>query len=315
MRKILSLLLALTLVFALVACSNEKDTASKPDTSTTQTETESTNNTETTDSDTIDESSSGNKIPSNSTTISTETSTPADITSKPIVSSKLTQTNTSESTHTHNYSKATCTTPPTCSCGETKGSVLGHKWSDSVCMMQRVCERCKITDKTIVSHTFSKYLCEKCGKIDPESNVFWGVNAFLTKYGKANGKGNINCYPNEFAALSVSNYINQNNFFIEYREDATGEVFSVWVKSGVSTVSFRRGSTYGSYEMKNSVLCSTEKVVFDDFSTNPDNPTDRDVFASECASKIDKYLRMAESKILIPKMGLKLSDFGFVKYK
>ena len=145
--------------------------------------------------------------------------------------------------------------------------------------------------------------------------MFWGVNAFLATYGEPNGKGNINCYPNAFAALSVSNYIEQDNFFIEYSEDATGEVFTVWVKSGFSTVSFRRGSTYGSYEIKNSVLCSAEKIVFDDFYTNPDNPTDQDVFASECAPKIDKYLRMAESKILIPKMGLKLSDFGFAKYK
>ncbi len=57
MKKILSLLLALTLVFALVACSNEKDTTSEPYTSTTQTETESTDNTETTDSNTTDEPS------------------------------------------------------------------------------------------------------------------------------------------------------------------------------------------------------------------------------------------------------------------
>ena len=73
--------------------------------------------------------------------------------------------------------------------------------------------------------------------------------------------------------LNVSNYIEQDNFFIEYREDTTGEVFSVWVKSGVSEVSFRRGSTYGSYETKNSVLCSAEKIVFDDFYTNLQDDT------------------------------------------
>lgn len=295
MKRILSLLLVLTLVFAFVACSNEKGTTSDPDTS-SATQTESTDNTETSDSDTTSKSSLLTETLSNT-------------------NSSTSQTSTSKPTHTHNYSKATCTTPSTCSCGKTQGGALGHKWSNAVCMTQRICERCKATDKTIVSHTFSKYLCEKCGKIDPESNVFWGVNAFLSKYGEPNGKGNINCYPNAFAALSVSNYIDQNNFFIEYCEDATGEVFSVWVKSGVSTVSFRRGSTYGSYEIKNSVLCSAEKVVFDDFYTNPAIPIDQDVFASECAPKIDKYLRMAESKILIPKMGLKLSDFGFAKYK
>ena len=32
-------------------------------------------------------------------------------------------------THTHSYSAATCTTAPTCSCGATSGSALGHSWS------------------------------------------------------------------------------------------------------------------------------------------------------------------------------------------
>ena len=305
MKRIISLVLSIVLLVSLVACKNEKDISSNTSENTAITQSD--------DSNSTDNQTSENTSSNESDTISTET--PSSTTSEPIESSKPTQTNTSKPTHTHNYSKATCTTPPTCSCGKTQGGALGHKWNNASCMTHRICERCKITDNTIVSHDFSKYLCEKCGKIDPESNVFWGVNAFLANYGEPNGKGNINCYPNAFAALSVSNYIEQDNFFIEYREDTTGEVFSVWVKSGVSEVSFRRGSTYGSYETKNSVLCSAEKIVFDDFYTNPDNPTDQDVFASECAPKIDKYLRMAESKILIPKMGLKLSDFGFVKYK
>ena len=305
MKKIFCLVLSIVLLASLVACKNEKDTSSNTSKNTSITQSEDTNLTD----------NKINKNNSSNANDTTSTETPSSTTSTPTENSKSTPTNTSKPIHTHNYSDATCTAPKKCSCGATEGYALGHKWSNAVCMTQRICERCKITDKTIVSHDFSKYLCEKCGKIDPESNVFWGVNAFLANYGEPNGKGNINCYPNEFAALSVSNYIEQDNFFIEYREDAIGEVFSVWVKSGVSTVSFRRGSTYGSYEIKNSVLCSAEKVVFDDFSTNPDNPIDRDVFASECAPKIDKYLRMAESEILIPKMGLKLSDFGFVKYK
>lgn len=169
-------------------------------------------------------------------------------------------------------------------------------------------------ESVVAGHDFTKFLCDRCGKIDPNSDVFWGVNAFLSKYGQPNGKGNINCYPNEYASLRVSNYLDQNNFFIEYQDDAVGEIFTLWVKGNVSTVSFRKGSTYGEYEIKNSTLSSAEKIVFDDFSTNPESPEDQDVFATECAPKIDKYLRMAENQILIPKMGLKLSDFGFKKY-
>lgn len=107
MKKFLSLLLALTLVFALVACSNEKDTTSEPDTSTI-TQTESTDNTETTDSDTTDESSSDTETPSNSTPTSTETS-------KPTTSNKdnTTSNKPSNTTSTPTTSKPTTSTPST----------------------------------------------------------------------------------------------------------------------------------------------------------------------------------------------------------
>ena len=303
MKKIICLLLSIVFLASIVACKKDVSSSINEDTSVTQSN----------DINSIENQINENNSENTNNTVDTETQNVT--TSKQIENNEPSQTSTSKQTHTHNYTKATCTAPSTCSCGKIQGDALGHKWSNAVCMTQRICERCNVKDTTIVQHDFSKYLCEKCGKIDPECNVFWGVNAFLSKYGEPNGKGNINCYPNPYAALSVSNYIDQDNFFIEYSEDTTGEVFSVWVKSGISTVSFRRGSTYGSYEIKNSVLSSEGKVVFDDFYTNPDNPVDQDVFATECAPKIDKYLRMAESKILIPKMGLKLSDFGFIKYK
>ena len=110
MKRILSLLLALTLVFALVACSNEKDTTSEPDTSTTQTETENTdtNDTQTSETDT-DESSSVTETPSNSTpTTSTETSKPTTSNKDNTTSSKPTNTTSTPSnstpTHTHSWS-------------------------------------------------------------------------------------------------------------------------------------------------------------------------------------------------------------------
>lgn len=97
MNKILSLLLALTLVFTLVACSNEKDTTSEPDTSTAPTKTESTdtNDTQTSETDT-DENSSDTETPSNSTsTTSTETSKPT--TSEPTKPSEPTSSTPSTS--------------------------------------------------------------------------------------------------------------------------------------------------------------------------------------------------------------------------
>ena len=40
---------------------------------------------------------------------------------------------TEEPVHTHIWSKATCTSPKTCSCGETSGSPLGHSFSNGKC--------------------------------------------------------------------------------------------------------------------------------------------------------------------------------------
>ncbi len=121
MKRILSLLLALTLVFALVACSNEKDTSSDPDSSTptTQTESTDTNDTQTSETDT-DESSSVTETPSNSTpTTSTETS-------KPTTSNK---DNTTSSKPTNTTSTPT-TSNPTTSTPSNSTPTHTHSWSD-----------------------------------------------------------------------------------------------------------------------------------------------------------------------------------------
>lgn len=172
MKRILSLLLALTLVFALVACSNEKDTTSEPDTSTTQTETESTdtNDTQTSETDT-DESSSDTETPSNSTpTTSTETSKPttsdndnttsskpSNTTSTPTTSSP-TETNKPTSsantpTHTHNWSVDWKT--------ETK-ALVGKDGTE-----KRTCSGCKEVEK-------------RSTKANAAYNSFW--DCYLDEY-------------------------------------------------------------------------------------------------------------------------------------
>ena len=45
-----------------------------------------------------------------------------------------------QSSHTHSYSEATCTSPEKCSCGATKGTALGHSYSE------KSCSRCGISN-------------------------------------------------------------------------------------------------------------------------------------------------------------------------
>ena len=161
-------------------------------------------------------------------------------------------------------------------------------------------------------HEFSKYLCERCGIIDPQADKFWAMNAWLSTYGEPNGKGNLNCYPNEFAPLSIYNYLDQNSFFVSYNDTSADENFTVYVQgSDICSVIFSKGSTRGSYDIKNSALSSAQKIVFDDFYTPEENPIDKDAFATECAKKIDQYMLKTQNEIIYPKTGLKLKDFGF----
>lgn len=69
------------------------------------------------------------------------------------------------SSHTHKFSKATCTKPKTCTCGETEGKALGHDYKDGVCT------RCKAKDPNYVSYTA---LSKKGGSW---KGMFWVENS------------------------------------------------------------------------------------------------------------------------------------------
>lgn len=74
----------------------------------------------------------------------------------------------SKPTHTHSFSAATCTTPAKCSCGETKGSALGHKWQNATCTSPKTCSVCKATEGDKLNHTYDKEgICSLCNAKDP----------------------------------------------------------------------------------------------------------------------------------------------------
>ncbi len=100
MKKIVSLLLAVTMVLSLAACGGDETTTNN-DTSSSTTQSKT---------DVTDTSSTEQDADTPNTT--TKPSTP---------------------THTHSYSGATCTAPAKCSCGVTNGSALGHSYNNGVC--------------------------------------------------------------------------------------------------------------------------------------------------------------------------------------
>ena len=95
--------------------------------------------------------------------------------SKPTTSSEN-EESTSKPTHTHSYSAATCTEPQKCSCGETKGSALGHKWQDATCKAPKTCSVCKVTEGGKSAHIYEGVRCKVCNNpLEKISTLSWGM--------------------------------------------------------------------------------------------------------------------------------------------
>ena len=61
--------------------------------------------------------------------------------------------------HVHSYSEATCTVPPTCSCGATNGSALGHSWNNATCTVAKTCSVCSATEGNALGHSWVNATC------------------------------------------------------------------------------------------------------------------------------------------------------------
>lgn len=178
MKRILSLLLALTIVSVLSACKKENTSYNTNTSTTIQTEMRSTNanHMQTSETDTTDESSGDTETPSSNTSTQTTNSTENNSGSTPSANINP--------THTHSFSAATCTEPKKCSCGATEGSALGHKWNKASCTNPKTCNVCKVTDGDILKHTFRQGICSICGAKDAnyiplKNSVFY--KTFLEK--------------------------------------------------------------------------------------------------------------------------------------
>lgn len=110
---------------------------------------------------------------------------------KPVITQKPTTTKKQViSNHTHSFSKATCTSPATCSCGKTSGASLGHSFSQATCTSPKACNRCGITSGTSLGHKFSSATCtsapkcSRCGKTSGSALGHYYVNNKCSRCGK-----------------------------------------------------------------------------------------------------------------------------------
>lgn len=187
MKKIISLLLVATLVFAFSACGKNKDATFKEDTNKTteqkqtdkvvddeagttdenddDSQTENSNKLENNSSN--EQSSADSKTGTNNTTTndnSNKNNNQSDgngTTTKP-------NTNTQTNTHKHSFVAATCTTSKKCSCGATEGKALGHTYANATCTTPKTCSVCKATSGSALGHNYDiDGVCTRCKTKDP----------------------------------------------------------------------------------------------------------------------------------------------------
>ena len=86
---------------------------------------------------------------------------------------------TDTTVHIHSYSDATCTQPPTCSCGVTIGEALGHEISEATCLTPGMCTRCNTKFSEPLGHNWKEATCESpkiCLRCDLTKGIASGHN-------------------------------------------------------------------------------------------------------------------------------------------
>lgn len=212
MKKLLALLAALAIIFALAGCNGGKTTSSDPAESDVDvqiwdgnTDTVST----TTEADATTTTTADANEPATTTAAKpTTTKAPTTTTTKPAPTTTV---------HVHSFAPASCTTPKKCACGATEGSALGHKYSAGKCSV------CGAKDPDYITLLdSSSYGTYSCYIEDPDKgalevySVTWkggsNVTYSLTLYDPvdaANSKIQYNGthygYPNELYSFAAQN--------------------------------------------------------------------------------------------------------------
>ncbi len=78
--------------------------------------------------------------------------------------------------HTHKFDNATCTQPAKCSCGKTNGKAAGHKWTAATCKAPKTCTVCKITEGSKSNHSYKNGKCSVCGQnasVNPKTDLIY----------------------------------------------------------------------------------------------------------------------------------------------
>ena len=128
----------------------------------------------------------------------------------------------------HDWEKATCTEPATCTrCGKTMGEPLGHDWDSATCTQPKTCKRCGETMGSAYGHEWIKEtettpkMCSRCGEMVPKA---------LPETGEVITGNNLGGRSTITIKSSSS-----ESYYIKLKDTSGQDVMSFFVRAGEST--------------------------------------------------------------------------------
>ena len=306
MKKILSLILLVTMILSLVACGNSDDKAEKYcwncgegiskaasfcdhcGTAVKDINTESENNSTNTTSN--NDVSSDNTISSEPTTSSTPTAS-----SEPTTTASSTPTPTTP-THTHSYSKnvtpATCTkqgyTTYTCSCGDT--------YKDNY---------------TNPSHSYSKYKCTSCGMVD-KSHAYEYLVEWVKENGTVDGSYIAYIYSNGGEIYKLGYDAQYDYIYVSKSYVYDGD----FVYSNLSLDSYSYLVALGELELfgylSASSFTSTSPITWVEYEGDPSLKYD---FVEYSRLALGQLVEWLDWLLETRNIGISISDLGFTSFQ
>lgn len=188
---------------------------------------------------------------------------------------------------------------------------------------EHTCTKCgkSYRDAYIGPHNYGKYFCDYCGRPDPTRPVLslyeWmkiGKNAPIMDNGKFSS---INYTENGVTYSIVSDpWTTVYDHGISFEYEKGEEIFRITLESTKKcSIYYRYNGVNGSNSnLSNASVNSNLKINLDYFYDGGNTGCTKEEFSKQMVSEIDGALQTIQDKLLIPKTGLKLKDFGFTSY-
>ncbi len=163
MKKILTLIIALALVFSLAACKGEKDNLSESYTSAHTSQSE-TGNTEDKHTHSFSDANctEAKKCSCGATEGEALGHSFSDATCTEPKKCRVCGATEGEALG-HSFSDATCTEPKKCKvCAATEGLAAGHSWKEATCKAPKTCSICSVTEGGVGTHVYENGICKSC---------------------------------------------------------------------------------------------------------------------------------------------------------